>query len=101
MYNKRRDINFLTFYTIFSELLLVLNNRLILSYIASLEEAKESFLSSISIIIAIYSVDDLGRNINARAYRFVLELFDILYFFGNSTDRAENIDSIDIILIWK
>ena len=99
MYNKRRDINFLTFYTIFSKLLLVLNNRLILSYIVGLEEAKESFLDSISIVVAIYSVDDLSRNANARACRFVLELFDVLHFLRNSTDRAENIDSIDIILI--
>ena len=98
-YNERRDINFLTFYIIFGELLLILDNGPILSYIAGLEEAKESFLGSISIVIAIYSVDDLSRNINARVRRFVLELFDILYFLRNSTNRAENIDGIDIILI--
>ena len=99
MYNERGNINFLTFYTIFSELLFILNNRLILSYIASLEETKKSFLGSIYIVVAIYSVDDLGRNIDTRARRFVLELFDILYFLGNSTDRTENIDGIDIVLI--
>ena len=92
-------MNFLTFYTIFGELLLVLNDRPFLSYTASLEEAKKSFLGSISIIVAIYSVDDLGQNTNARTCRFVLELFNILYFLRNSTDWTENIDSIDIILI--
>ena len=85
-YNKRGNINFLTFYTIFGELLLVLDDRPILSYIASLEEVEKSFLGSISIVIAIYSVDDLGRNTNAKVCRFVLELFDVLYFFRNSTD---------------
>ena len=92
-------MNFLTFYTILGELLLIFDNGLVFSYIASLEEAKESFLDSISIVIAIYSVDDLGRNINARACRFILELFDILYFLRNSTNWTKNIDSIDIILI--
>ena len=94
-------MNFLTFYTILSELLLVLDDGPILSYIAGLEEAKKSFLGIISIVVAIYSVDDLGRNINARACRFILELFDILRFLRNSTDRTENIDGIDIILIRK
>ena len=60
MYNERRDINFLTFYTILSELLLVLDNGPILSYIVGLEEVEESFLDSISIVVAIYSVDDLS-----------------------------------------
>ena len=92
-------MNFLTFYTILSELLLVLDDGPILSYTAGLEEAKKSFLGSISVVIAIYSVDDLGQNINARARRFVLELFNILYFLGNSTNRTENIDNIDIVFI--
>ena len=92
-------MNFLTFYTILGELLLILDDRPILSYIAGLKEAKESFLGSISIVIAIYSVDDLSRNINARVYRFVLELFNILYFLRNSTNWTENIDGIDIILV--
>ena len=92
-------MNFLTFYTILGELLLVLDDGPILSYIASLEEAKKSFLGIISVVVATYSVDDLGRNTNARVRRFVLELFDVLHFLRNSTDRAENIDSIDIILI--
>ena len=73
-------MNFLTFYTILGELLLVLDNGPILSYTASLEEAKKSFLGSIGIVVAIYSVDDLSRNANARARRFVLELFNILRF---------------------
>ena len=60
-------MNFLTFYIVFGELLLVLDDRPILSYMAGLEEAKKSFLGIISIIIAVYSVDDLGRNVNARA----------------------------------
>ena len=68
---------------------------------ASLEEAEKSFLGSISVVVAAYSVDDLGRNANARARRFVLELFDILRFLGNSTNRAENIDGIDIVLVRK
>ena len=101
LYNERRDINFLTFYTILGELLLVLDDRPILSYIAGLEEAKKSFLGIISIIVATYSVDDLGRNANARARRFILELFDILRFLGNSTNWTENIDGIDVILVQK
>ena len=101
LYNERRDMNFLTFYTVFGELLLVLDDRPILSYTAGPEEAEESFLGSISIVAATYSVDDLGRNANARACRFVLELFDILRFLGNSTDRTENIDGIDVVLVWK
>ena len=99
MYNKRRDINFLTFYTILGELLLVLDNGPILSYTVGLEEVEKSFLGIISIVIATYSVDDLGRNTNARARRFILELFNVLRFLRNSIDRTENIDGIDIILI--
>ena len=53
-------MNFLTFYTVLGELLLVLDDGPILSYIASLEEAKKSFLDSISIVVAIYSVDNLS-----------------------------------------
>ena len=85
-YNERGDINFLIFYTIFSKLLLVLDDGPIFSYIASLEEAKKSFLDSINIVIVAYSVDDLGRNANARVRRFVLELFNVLRFLRNSTD---------------
>ena len=89
----------MTFYTILGKLLLVLDDGPILSYIAGLEEVKESFLGSISVVVAIYSIDDLSRNINARVCQFVLELFDILRFLGNSTNWTENIDSIDIILV--
>ena len=94
-------MNFLTFYTVLGELLLVLDDGLILSYTAGLEEAEKSFLGIISIVVATHSVDDLGRNANARARRFVLELFNILRFLGNSTDWTENIDGIDIMLVRK
>ena len=92
-------MNFLTFYIVLGELLLVFDDRPILSYTAGLEEVEKSFLGIISIVVAIYSVDDLGRNTNAKVYRFILELFDILYFLGNSTNRTKNINSIDIVLI--
>ena len=94
-------MNFLTFYTVLGELLLVLDDGPILSYIVGLEEVEKSFLGIISVVAATYSVDDLGRNANARARRFVLELFDVLRFLGNSTDRTENIDGIDVVLVWK
>ena len=94
-------MNFLTFYTILGELLLVLDDGPILSCTAGLEEAEKSFLGIISVVVAVYSVDDLGRNANARACRFVLELFDVLRFLGNSTDWTENIDGVDVMFVWK
>ena len=59
-YNERRDMNFLTFYTILGELLFVLDDGPIFSYTAGLEEAEKSFLGIISVVVAVYSVDDLG-----------------------------------------